>query len=58
MTKKMQLYRIIYCSLTALHVSSEIFVIIRSVTTVFAASGIIHICGCRLESCCSWCTEP
>jgi len=91
MTNKMQLCRIIYCSLTALHVLSDIFVQhqkhhnciysfwyysrmwllagawisfnsfqllfllnIRSITTVFTASGIIHVCGCRLESWISW----
>jgi hypothetical protein len=50
MTNKLQLCRIIYYSLAALHVSSDIFAIIRSVKTVFIASGITHVCCCRLVS--------
>jgi hypothetical protein len=69
----MQLCRIIHCSLTALHVSSGVLIIIfinciwvvtrwhlvtvframfsfiiRSMLTVFTASGIIRICSCLL----------
>jgi len=89
----MQLCRIIYCSSTAIHVSSDIFahhqkhlnciysfwyytrmslpagvmaglevsslvymfraifsLIIRSILTLFTASGITHVCRCRLVS--------
>ena len=31
-----------------------ILLIIRSITTVFTASGIIRVCGCRLDSWMSW----
>jgi len=46
MTDKMQLCRLIYCSLTALHASINIFAHHSSILTVFTASGIIHVCGC------------
>jgi hypothetical protein len=50
MTKKMQLCRIIYCSLKLYMFRAILSLIIRSITTVFTASGIIHVCGCRLVS--------
>jgi len=51
MTNKMQLCRIIYYSLAALHVSSNIFVHHRQEhLNCIAASGIIHVCRCRLVS--------
>jgi len=44
MTNKMQLCRIIYCSLTALHVSSDIFANHQEHLTVITDSGFIHVC--------------
>jgi len=49
-TNKMQSCRIIYYSLTALHVSSDIFAHHQEHLTVITASGFIHVCRCRLLS--------
>jgi len=46
MTNKMQKCRLIYYSLTAEHVSSDIFAHHQEYLTVFTASGVIHVCGC------------
>ena len=46
MTNKMQLCMIIYCSLKLYMFRAILSLIIRSITTVFTASGIIHVCGC------------
>ena len=46
----MQLCRIIYYSLAALHVSSDIFVHHQEHLNCITASGITHVCRCRLVS--------
>jgi len=46
----MQLYRLIYFSLSALHVSGDVFAHHQEHLTVFTVSGIIHPGGCRLVS--------
>jgi len=46
MTNKMQLCRIIYCSLTALHVSNDIFAHNQGHLNRITASGITHVCRC------------
>ena len=48
MTNKMQLCRIIYYSFTALHVSSDIFAHHQEHLNCITASGITHVCRCRL----------
>jgi len=48
MTNKMQLFRIIYCSLTALQVSSDIFAHHQEHLNLITVSGFIHVCHCRL----------
>jgi len=50
MTNKMQLCRIIYYSLAALHVSSDIFAHHQEHLKCITASGITHVCRCRLTS--------
>ena len=50
MTNKMQLCRIIYYSLAALHVSSDIFTHLQDHLKCITASGITHVCRCRLVS--------
>jgi len=47
---KMQLCRLIYYSLSALHVSGDVFAHHQEHLTVFTASGNIHQCRCRLTS--------
>jgi len=47
MTNKMQLCRIIYCSLAALHVSSDIFVHHHEHLNCITAAGVIHVSRCR-----------
>jgi hypothetical protein len=42
MTNKMQLCRIIYCYLTAMHVSSDIFAHYQELLNCITASGITH----------------
>jgi len=49
-TNKMQLCRLIYYSLSALHVSGDVFAQHQEHLTVFIASGSIHQCRCRLVS--------
>jgi len=44
----MQLCRIIYCYLAALHVSSDIFPHHQEHLKCIAASGITHVCRCQL----------
>jgi len=46
----MQLCRIIYYSFAALHVSSDIFVHHQEHLNCNTASGITHVCRCRLVS--------
>jgi len=48
--KKMQLYRLIYYSLSALQVSGEVFAHHQEHLTVFTVSGSIHQRRCRLVS--------
>jgi len=48
MTNKMQLCRVIYYSLAALHVSSDIFTYHQEHLNCITASGITHACRCRL----------
>jgi len=50
MTDKMQLCRINYYSLAALHVSSDIFAHHQEYLNCTTASGITHVCRCRLVS--------
>jgi len=53
MTNKMQLCRIIYCSIFPWLFNmfrAILSLIIRSILTVIAASGFIHMCCCRLLS--------
>ena len=50
MTNKMQLCRIIYYSLAALHVSSDIFVYHQEHLNRITASGVTHVCRCWLVS--------
>jgi hypothetical protein len=49
-TNKMQLCRLICYSLSALHVSGDVFAHHQEHLTVFTASGNIHQCRCRLVS--------
>jgi hypothetical protein len=55
MTNKWQLCRIIYYSLAALHVLSDIFTQHQEHLNCITTSGIIHMCHCQLVSweCCS-----
>jgi len=50
MTSKMQLCKIIHYSLTAVHVSSDIFAHHQEHLNCITASGITHVCRCRLVS--------
>jgi hypothetical protein len=52
----MQLYKIIYHSLAALHVSRDIFAQHQEHLNCIIASGITHVCRCRLLSweCWNW----
>ena len=54
MTNKMQLCRIIYYSLAALHVSSDIFAYHQEYINCITASGITHVCRCQLISWVCW----
>jgi len=54
MTNKMQMCWIIYCSLTALHVSSDVFAHHQEHLNCITASVIIHVCRCRLVSWMIW----
>jgi len=47
----MQQCRIIYYSLAALHVSSDIFAHHQEHLYYITASGITHVCHCQLVSC-------
>jgi hypothetical protein len=47
-TNKLQLRRLIYYSLSALHVSGDAFAHYQEHLTVFTASVSIHQCRCRL----------
>jgi len=58
MTNKMQLCRIIYYSLAALHVSSDIFAHHQQHLNCITASGITHVCHCRLVSWKCWKSVP
>jgi len=49
-TNKMQLCRLIYYSLSALHVSGDIYAHHQEYLGVFTASGNVHQCRCRLVS--------
>jgi len=49
-TKKMQLYRLIYYSKSALHVSGDIFAHRQEQLTVFTVYGSVHPSCCRLVS--------
>jgi len=46
----MQLYRFIYYSWSALHVSGDVFAHHQEHLTVFTASGSVHPSCCRLVS--------
>jgi len=47
-TNKMQLYRLIYFSLSALHVSGDVFAHHQEHLSVFTVSGSIHPSCCQL----------
>jgi len=49
-TNKMQLYRLIYYSLSPLHVSGDVFAHYQEHMTVFTVSVSFHQCRCRLVS--------
>jgi hypothetical protein len=49
-TNKIQLYRLIYYSWSALHVSGDVFAHNQEPLTVFTVSGSIHPSGYRLVS--------
>jgi len=49
-TNKMQLYRLIYYSLSALHVSGNVFAHHQEHLNLFTVSGSIHPSFCRLGS--------
>jgi hypothetical protein len=53
-TNKMQLYRLINYSLSALHVSGDVFAHHQEHLTVFTESGSIRPSCCRLVSWMSW----
>ena len=53
-TNKMPLYRLIYYSKSALHVSGDVFAHHQEHLTVFTVSGSIHQSCCRLVSWMSW----
>jgi hypothetical protein len=50
MTNKMQLCRIVYYSLAALRVSSDIFGHHQEHLNCITASDIAHVCRCRMVS--------
>ena len=54
----MQLYRLIYYSQSALHVSGDVFAHHQVHPTVFTASGNVHKCRYRLVSWMSWNSVP
>ena len=58
LTKNMQLRKIIYYSLAALHVSSDIFAHHQEHLNCITASGITHVCRCRLVSWECWNSVP
>jgi hypothetical protein len=49
-TNKMQLYRLIYYSKSAPHVSGDVFAHHQEHLTVFTVSGSVHLSCCRLVS--------
>jgi hypothetical protein len=49
-TNKMQLYRLIYFTLSALHVSGDVFAHHQEHLTVFTVSGSVHPSCCRLAA--------
>jgi len=53
-TNKIQLYRLIYFSLSALHVLGDVFAHLQEHLTVFTVSGSVHPSSCRLVSWMSW----
>jgi len=53
-TNEMQIYRLIYYSYLALHVSGDVFAHHQEHLTVFTASGSIHSSRCQLVSWMSW----
>jgi len=54
MANKMQLCRIIYYSLAALHVSSDIFARHQEHLNCITLSDITHVYGCRMVSWACW----
>jgi hypothetical protein len=50
MTNKMQVCRIIYYSLAALHISSDVFAHHQEHLNCITASGITHFCRCQLAA--------
>ena len=50
MTNKMQLCRIIYYSLAALHVSSDIFAHHQEHINCITEAGITHVCRCSCNT--------
>ena len=53
-TNKMQFYKLIYFSFSALHVSGDVFSHLQEQLTIFTVYGNIHQCRCRLVSWMSW----
>jgi len=49
-TNKMQLYRLIYYSKSALHVSGDVFAYNQEQLTVFTVSGSVHPSCCQLAA--------
>jgi len=58
MANKIQLCRIIYYSLAAVHVSSDIFAHHQEHLNCIPASGITHVCRCQLVSWECWKAVP
>jgi hypothetical protein len=50
MTNKMQLCRLIYYSLAALHVLNDIFAHYQEHLNCITASGVTHVCRCQLAA--------
>jgi len=50
----MQLYRLIYCSKSALHVSADVSANHQEHLTVFTVSVSVHLSCCRLQPASTW----
>jgi len=54
MTNKMQIFGLLICTLSALHVSGDVYAHHQEHLTVVTASDIVHLCCCRLVSWTRW----